>query len=184
MDDKKIGMASRLKISGALQGELARRLLKNYFESKGFEDFDERVYPPIIFDMPFRIPEIFKSVEVVPYVERMDPMTNIVTVGWNVFVLGTNRIDLGLSSHKNLADFHRSVQGHIDSELNNEMRKSVNDIINFIVNILKQHKNSVERIPFGTQIPGFSQFMPPFNKKKPLVGPTASGSLYEKNKFM
>jgi hypothetical protein len=163
--------------------ELVKRLLIRFFKDKGFsEPFDNPVYPPIMFDVPFRIPELITSVEIVPYVDRMDPITNVVTIGWNLFVLGTNRMDLGTSTHPNLMEFRRSLMGFHNPNLPSEMKKTPRDIIDFIMSIVSRNKGSILEMPPGVRIPAMAHFLPPLGLNKPMIGPTMSGSWYEKNR--
>jgi hypothetical protein len=168
------------KIKRALNEELVKRLLIKYFKDKGIEE--SLVYPPAVFDLPYRIPELLNSVEVVPFVEQLDPMTNIVTVGWNLFVLGTNRMYMGSSTHANLMEFRRSVMGNVQANISRERKKSAAQVVEFIMNIVGRNKDALMDVPPGAQMPTVSQLMPSMAGRKPKLGPTMSGSFYEKNR--
>ena len=165
-----------------LQEELIKRLLVKYFKEKGFdESFNQMVYPPLIFDMPFRILELMSCVEVVPYVDKMDPITNAVTMGWNLFVLGTNRVYLGTTTHPNLMEFRRSLMGQHNTKYPADSKKTPKEIIEFIMAIIGRNKDAIMEIPPGARLPQMSQYMP-MGVNRPRIGPTAAGSFYEKNR--
>jgi len=166
------------RLKKALQEELVKRLLIKYFKEKSLDETP--IYPPSIFDLPFRIPELLSAVEVVPFVEQMDPMTNVVTIGWNLFVLGTNRMFLGTSTHTNLMEFRRSISGPVQStNMPSSRKKTAADVTEFIMTMVGRNKGALLELPPGASIPLFSQMMSPDRAK---IGPTMSGSFYEKNR--
>ena len=165
------------KIKRALQEELVKRLLIKYFKDKGMEE--NLIYPPAVFDLPYHIPELLNSLEVVPFVEQMDPLTNIVTIGWNLFVLGTNRMYMGSSTHANLMEFKRSVMGNVQGNAPSDRKKTPAQIVEFIMDIVGRNKNAMLEIPAGARMPTMSQVMPGHG---PKLGPSMSGSFYEKNR--
>jgi hypothetical protein len=126
----------------ALNRELLRRMLTKYFFDKGFkENINKRIYPPTIQDIVFKIPQISGKVEIVPYVEDIDPYSNIVTLGWNLFVLGTKRMYLGESTHTSLAEIRNNIAGPIWSEgINSIEYVTPKKIISFIVEILGESR--------------------------------------------
>lgn len=126
----------------ALNKELLRRMLTKYFFDKGFkESINRRIYPPIIQDIVLKIPQISGKVEVVPYVEDIDPYSNLVTLGWNLFVLGTKRMYLGESTHTSLAEIKNNIAGPIWSEgINSIEYVTPKKVISFIVEILGESK--------------------------------------------
>ncbi len=126
----------------ALNKELLRRLLIKYFFEKGFrEDMDKRIYPPNLQDFIMKVPQLTGKVEIVPHVEDIEPQTNIVKLGWNLFVLGTKRMYLGESSHTSLNEIKCNIAGPIWSEgINSINYTTPKKIINFIVQILGDSK--------------------------------------------
>lgn len=91
--------------------EVIRRLLIKYFLAKGFtESFDRHLYPASVQDLPYVIPVLGNKVEVVPYAEEIDPAVGKARIGWNMFVLGNNRMYLGETYHNNLMDLARQIK--------------------------------------------------------------------------
>ena len=168
------------RIRKSIQEELVKRLLIKYFKDKGFtESFDKMIFPPMMFDMPYMIPELLNSVEIVPFVEKMDPITNVVTMGWNLFVLGTNRMNLGTSTHPNLMEFRRSLMGQQGQKLPSEMKKTPKAIIEFVMDIVGRNKSAITEFPPNTRLPTVDNMLPSVG---PKIGPSMSGGWYEKNR--
>jgi len=176
-------MNARVKnrLKRALQEELVKRLLVKYFKEKGLEE--SLIYPPAIFDLPYRVPELLNSVEIVPFVESLDPTTNVVTIGWNLFVLGTNRVHLGTSTHTNLMEFKRSLlasgQG---TGMPSSRKKTARQLIEFIMNTVGRNHNALLELPPGARLPAFSQLVPQLGSQMPRLGATMAGGFYEKNR--
>ena len=91
--------------------EVVRRLLIQYFKYKQFgESFDRLLYPTLMQDLPRVIPILASKVEIVPHAVEIDPALGKAVLGWNLFVLGTNRMYLGESYHNNLIDLARQIK--------------------------------------------------------------------------
>ena len=98
------------KIKIRANNEVVRRLLIRYFMNKGFtESFDLQLNPLLLQDMLIQIPELSSKVEIVPYMEELDNMQSKATIGWNLFVLGNQRMYLGETYHNNLKDLARQI---------------------------------------------------------------------------
>lgn len=111
-----MSLAEKLQVH--LNTELVKRLLIRYFKRKGFEDsFDVKVYPPSLQDIPEVIPELSNKIEVVPFVIETDPHTKFVRIGWNLFVLGNQRMFLGESEHASLRELEDSRHYNAASQL-------------------------------------------------------------------
>lgn len=129
------------RLRQALNRELIKRLLTRYFSQKGFEEnFDRRVHPPLLQDLPFQIPQLYGKIEIQPYVEDIDPNTGIVRLGWNLFVLGTQRISLGYSTHTNLNEVRTAIAGPL-AALDRGSHATPRRIINFITEVLSRSKH-------------------------------------------
>lgn len=165
------------KVRHALNAEFIKRSLTKYFVNKGFQDFKTLVYSPMIQDMPKAIPELAHKVEVVPYVKEVMPATGQVTIGWNLFVLGVNRMELGDSTHANMADLQRAIYGPAPHSLSTNM-KSPADIIEFVVKVMKNSQDGMVHPSPAGYVPGPDNA----NINRPKLGPTQSGGYYEKNK--
>lgn len=131
-------LADRIHI--ALNEELLRRLLIRYFVNKGYENnFNHRIYPPLLQDLTMQIPQLSGKVEVVPFVEDIDPNTGQVKLGWNLFVLGTRRMFLGESTHTNFSEIRNMVGGVQDQHMAIEFA-TPKRVINFVVKVLGRSK--------------------------------------------
>jgi hypothetical protein len=122
------------KLHRALNRELIKRLLIQYFTLKGYEDFKMPVSPPDVQDI-VAIPQLNSKIEVVPYIVDLDVNTGRCKLGWNLFVLGTKRLNLGQSSHNNLAEIQTNVRSAapVGSTFVNITPK---EIITFVVDTL------------------------------------------------
>lgn len=165
------------KLKRVFNDEYLRRSLIKYFSDKGFDNFNKRVYAPTLQDLPYMVPELVNKVEVVPYVKEQNPATGQVNIGWNLFVLGTNRMDLGDSLHSNMTEFHQSINGPPPSGAYNAL-KTPKEVTDFIMAILSNSKSGMVQ----PQPSGLSVHMPNKPLNRPRIGPTASSSYYEKNR--
>lgn len=165
------------RINRVLNEELLRRLLVKYFTDKKVQNFTALLYPPVLQDLPMRIPELNNKVEITPFVREMNPVTGQVKIGWNLFVLGTQRMDLGESTHNSMADLQRSVFGPTQNNVH-LAAKTPQEIIEFIVKVLSASKDGT--IQPSSVVP--SMFSHNAVANRPKTGPTMSGSYYEKNK--
>jgi hypothetical protein len=161
-----------------LNEELIKRLLIQYFLDKGIqrEDFNKNVYAPMLQDILQNKPQFIGKLEVQPFIEDMDPNNGKVKLGWNMFVLGNNRIYLGKSSHKNLAELKDSANGPI-KEYSYENYTTPSKIITFISSVLSKSEQG-----FVDEEPDVS--MMSMDQMSPLTNAQFYGSSqgFEKNK--
>lgn len=102
------------KIKHLSNTDVVRRLLIKYFIDKGFtESFDRQMYPSLIQDLPMIIPSISNKIEVIPHAQDVDPSMGKAVLGWNMFVLGNQRMYLGETYHNNLQDLARQVKSGV-----------------------------------------------------------------------
>lgn len=128
-------------IHSALNRELIKRLLVRYFKQKGFsENFNKPIYPPQIQDITLQVPQLAPKLEITPYVIDLEP-TGEAKLGWNLFVLGTQRMFLGESRHTNLSEIQASIAGPLSSTRHSITDATPKRIINFITAILSKSKN-------------------------------------------
>lgn len=92
--------------------EVIRRMLIKYFiECKGFANsFDRQLYPSLIQDLPIMIPILSSKVEIVTHMENLDNMQGKAILGWNMFVLGNQRMYLGETYHNDLPGLARQIK--------------------------------------------------------------------------
>ena len=161
-------------MDSGLVNNMKKMLMIESIRQSLFDFFDESdlVYPPSIRDIQTQVPTIGNKVEVKPYIDDIDPTTNYVKLGWNLFVLGTNRMFLGYTIHDSIAN----MDCQIDDPLYNqsETHQSASDIINFIINTLE---NSKMGRPGG---PSIYSSPPAYSSKLPSA---TGNSYYRKNKL-
>jgi len=161
------------KIRMLLNLELAKRLLIRFFIQKGFSDsFDSHIYAPLVATLPNEIPQFMGKIEIEPFVEEIDPSSGTVRVGWNLFVLGTNRMYLGNSTHKSLGEL-KNVQGVTHNGTGRRVT-TPKEIIKFILLTLKDKRSGfIDTAPtqFPTQTPAKPQSistMTFYQKQRPI----------------
>ena len=172
------------QIKRNLQKELMRRSLNQFFMEHGYENFDLPLYPPICSTIGQKIPHLGGRIEIVPFSEEVDVQTGVHTIGWNLFILGTNRLYLGNTCHTNVSDIERSIRGEVDAEKlpMSTMKSTPNKLINFILKVLDNCKTGYVNLPAGF-IPTTGLDTGPLGgsiQQTPRVGPTGSGNFYSK----
>jgi hypothetical protein len=71
--------------------------------------------------------------------EEVNPTTNWVKVGWNMFVLGTNRIFLGYTMHESLAHMEKAPVNE-DSMKTSTGRSTAGEVSRFIIESVLRHE--------------------------------------------
>ena len=170
------------KIKRKLQRELVKRELNQYFALKGYdENMDQPLYPPLVADLSVAVPHLFSRCEIVPFAESVDVQTGIHKIGWNLFVLGTNRLTLGYTSHTNATDVLRATRGEANDHMPADMLCTPNQLVEFVLKILDNSKNGYIELPGNFQMPANSatdQTLIGSNARQPRTTPTASGAFY------
>lgn len=178
--DEKFDARLELKLKKAQNRALIQGALVKYFKDKGVRA-DQKVYPPSMQDLIARTPELATKVEIVPYVTDVNAITGEVTIGWNLFVLGTVRMFLGTSVHQSATDLERAVYGAPNPSSQFESDQTPADIIRFVVRELS--KKTAGRVSANAgQLQPDSLVDPNSVANRPRLGPTMSGGYYEKNK--
>lgn len=167
------------RISKRLIKEVTLKELNEYFDKKGYKDSkDALLYPPVIADIDLNILQLSNKIELIPFTEELDPTTGVIKIGWNLFVLGQNRLFLGYTTHSELSELKQSLQSgrDYDSSLSDPTR-TVQEVIDFIIETLSKSKRGFEKYPKNTRAKS-----PIIPTNKPRIGPSASGGYYEKNR--
>lgn len=167
------------RLAYMLTKEALKQSLEEYFTSK-VESLTEDVYPPMIQDIWQRIPSLSDKIEVVPFVKHVDPSKGIVKLGWNMFVLGVNRMYLGESQHQSMQDLATSISGNI-SGLPFESTSNPKQIIDFVMTILDRSEDGIE-LPTKTpvslnKVKDTAGFVTPSDMARP-AGAGISGKFY------
>lgn len=116
-----------------LQKEFVRRNLIQYFESKGYDNFLIKPYPPSLMDITERINVLDGVIEVEHYLEDINVKNNMIKVGWNLFVLGNQRAFLGHTTHQNLTEIENGISEckmHADGPI------SIKELVEWVVHAL------------------------------------------------
>lgn len=141
------------KIQKVLNEELIKRLLRKYFHAKGLsESMDKPIYPPIVQDLVKFIPQLIGKIEIVPNVENIDPHGGDIKIEWNMFVLGTNRMYLGESEHRNLAEINQIQIGSISQTTPSVKKATPNKIVEFVTKILSKSRAGIINPKKNTQV--------------------------------
>lgn len=170
----KIDVNLQNRIASLMHAELANRLLIQYMISKGVEDFTKPLNPIVIADLSKAIPELARKLEIIPYVYNLDPLTGASQLGWNLFVLGCNRMYLGKTKHSKLSELVSQGASIDPGESVVELATSARDVIKFVCNTLKKSEDG--KVDIGYQ-PATSQFL-----KRPILSSPVS-SYYEKRRW-
>lgn len=126
--------------------EVIRRLLVRYFVEKGFtESFDRHLYPALLQDLTLQIPQLTTKVEVVPFAEEVDTYQGKAILGWNLFVLGNQRMYLGQTFHNDLRTLARQLQTGLvmipEGDVTNARRQTTpRRVVTFVTRILESHE--------------------------------------------
>lgn len=146
------------KIKHATNTEVVRRLLIKYFMDKGFESFDKQMYPSIMQDLPMVVPLLLTKIEIIPHAREINSSLGKAVLGWNLFVLGNQRMYLGETYHNNLHDLARQIRSGIvtmtEPTMNNARRQTTpRRIITFITRVLSGHADGyVDLSPSTTMV--------------------------------
>jgi len=155
--------------------ELTRRLLIRYFTERGFkENFDKKVYPPLLQDIAESIPELGGKLELEPFSVEMDPTSGFARMGWNLFVLGNQRMYLGETEHAELAELAKQLDSDVpivtEGEQPFRQARTARDIVNWITRVL------------GTRDAGLIRYEQTDQQEMQSMGATSSSSMFERPK--
>lgn len=134
------------KIKHIANTDVVRRMLVKYFVDKGFtESFDRLLYPALMQDLPIMVPQLATKIDVEPHAVEVDPTTGKAKLGWNLFVLGNQRMYLGETLHRDLVNLARQVQGGSvqTPEAGAIAMKQVTprQVVNFVTRVLGKHES-------------------------------------------
>jgi len=161
------------KIKHLTNVEVVRRLLIKYFYEKNFtESFDRHVYPALLQDLVVAIPMLVNKIEVVPYAEEIDVTQGKVVLGWNLFVLGNNRMYLGSTYHNDMKDLARQIKSGMvmipEGYYHNARRQTTaKAIITFITRVLGSHQSGYVDLAPATRRRTLEE---PFAARNALMG--------------
>jgi len=146
-----------------------KKQLAEYLENKQIMS-ETLVYPPLIQDLQ-TIPEISNRVELIPFMEELDPTSGFIKVGWNLFVLGTNRKFLGYTVHQSLEDL-KQPEPTKESRENSLCYTTGGEVLDFIIEtIQKYNEDHISVGPMKFESPQV------YGAKMPI-----SNAYYERNK--
>lgn len=116
----------------ALQKEFVRRNLIKFFIEKGIDNFLISPYPPMMLDISERIPQLNGALEVKYYLEDINLQSNIIKLGWNLFVLSNNRMFLGYTNHVNISE----VENGVNCIKNHDGPITIKQLIEYVISVL------------------------------------------------
>lgn len=128
----------RHKIKRALNQKIVLLALTKYFYDKGYSSLDRPIDPIIIQDLPIMVTGLDTKVEVIPHIVEVDPTISRAVVGWNMFVLGNQRIFLGETIHNSIAELAKQVYSNstVMSANDHQRCTTARRIISFIGRVL------------------------------------------------
>jgi len=129
------------KVRRVLMNHAARTALTESFETQKI-DLDAPLYPPVVKDLPARVPIIARHIEIKPHVVDLNPESSFVKIGWNLFVLGTERMFLGTSIHESVEQMNAPMTNDMETQ-NSERYVTPRRLIDFIIDILNEHNQDV-----------------------------------------
>jgi len=157
-------------------------MLVSYFIKKGFsESFERRLNPIMVQDLPLAVLGMDSKMEVEPHALSIDPTTSRAVLGWNLFVLGNQRMFLGETHHENLLELARQIRtGQILPEAASMTRRETTPkrLIAFVTRVLGKHDAGYVDLtpttrPMATQPANF----------RPMRGPAQEAQLYSRSGY-
>lgn len=132
------------RLKKAANAEVIQRTLVKYFSDRGFSDKMNRQISPLqLQDIAESNIGLIDKVELIPHTANIDPSTGKITLGWNLFVLGNQRMYLGETMHENVIELAGYIkEGMIpNADTINTIRCTTpNRIIRFITKTLGNSK--------------------------------------------
>ena len=162
------------RISRAVGKEIIGKALVEYFETHGYKPLSVLVYPPHIKDIAAAIPVTAGKVEIIPSPDNIDPASGVAKLRWDLFVLGTNRMCLGQTTHTSLSELTGSGSPNISRS---RLEHTAQEVIDFIMEQLEHSEEGLDIPPPPT---ASQPFVP---TGRPRIGPTQSGGYFERNRI-
>lgn len=136
------------KIKHVANTDVVRRLLIKYFYDKGFtESFDRQMYPATVQDLPLTVPILSNKIEIIPHAKEIDTSLGRAVLGWNMFILGNQRMYLGETYHNSLHDLARQIKmgairvpEGIGTFATARRQTTPRRVIHFITRVLGEHE--------------------------------------------
>lgn len=161
------------RLNNLMNAELAKRLLIRYFDAKQ-ANFTQPLNPQSMADIGQSIPEFYQKVEIVPYVSKLDPLTGFTEIGWNLFVLGNQRMYLGRTKHKSLGELVGLRDAVAMQDNMSDIITTPKQVIEFICKTLKHSDDGKLEMAPPTELPRFM-------RRPTITAPYAS--YYEKRRW-
>lgn len=142
------------------------------------------LYPPSCYDLPVKIPQLYTRCEIIPTIEETNTTLGTVKLNWKCFVLGTNRLDLGMTTHTGQTDVLRAVMGEPNFDLPADYMSTPKQLIEFILKVLDNSKAGYVELPPNFQLPAGALTLPLLRGgRNPRLGPSPSGFFYSRMRF-
>lgn len=157
-------------IKHAINTDVVRKMLVKYFVDKGFtESFDRLLYPALIQDLPMHVPQLSTKLDIEPHAIEVNPLTGRAKLGWNLFVLGNQRMYLGETFHKDLLDLARQIQGgtvQVPSKPVAMKQVTPKQVVTFITRVLDKHEAGYVDLSDNEPIQGRNAAVTPMSAAK------------------
>jgi len=94
------------------------------------------LYPPSLSNLLV----ISDKIELVPFMEELDPSGGNFRAGWNLFVFGTNRKFLGYTTHQTIDELQQSEPSEYSMQ-NSLCETTWGEVIDFIVETMQKYED-------------------------------------------
>lgn len=181
-------MSLSSKLTSIITREILLKQILEYFKKAVSCDNDDvltyQIGPLDVIDLPYEIAPLMNLVEIVPYIKGVNTVNGEVTVGWNFFVRGTHRLDLGATKFENIEKMMMALK---DGQRTGYPSKTISklrvkDIINFIIEIIKKYDVEIDLDTKRAERNFYSQVGDKFIKS--ISTPGASGKMFIQNRFV
>jgi hypothetical protein len=173
----------RDKLKFTLNIDVARRMLIKYFidkDKKFAESFDLPVNPIELQDMNMTGTGLDTKIEIIPHVINIDPATSRARIGWNLFVLGHQRMYIGETLHGNLMSLAAQIRAGTITDgtvVGTRRCTTPKRIVAFVERVLLQSEDGYVDLTIN------QQFKSPKLMKPTGMSSNMSGSFYTRSSY-
>lgn len=148
----------------AITNDVLKKDLVQYFINKVERDGLDTTHSPILWqDLLDTMPYLNGYIELIPHNEYLNVAKDEINIGWNIFVLGIQRMYIGSTKHKHLKKTASEFKtGYISPTKYYDSNVTPRQIIAFICRVIKDSnlthidKNSLETMSGLNNIIGYS----------------------------
>jgi hypothetical protein len=143
-------------IKSALNSDVVRKLLINYFIAKGYEtpsSFDKQICPCVVQDLPVLIPMLQEKIEIIPNISELNNITSRAELEWNLFVLGWHRMFLGNTFHNDLKELATQIRNGVIMSNESRRQSTPRRIVHFIMRSLSDKQSGYVNLALPSNTP-------------------------------